>query len=160
MNKTFRILFLCGILLLSSNSFAQNNAGVQGRNVNREKWLAEMREYKHDFLTRDLDLSKEQQREFFPLYDNMEDEIERINAETREIENRLADTPDASNLELENGARTIFEQKRAEGQIEMNYFDKFKEILSPRQLLKLKNSERKWQQQLINHHRRHRSDKK
>lgn len=148
MNKS--LLSIVAFLLLSAFLAGAQNSS----NINREKWLAEMREYKHDFLTKELDLSKEQQRDFFPLYDNMEDEIGRINDETREIEIRLSENPDASEIELENGARTIFEQKRAEGQIEMTYFDKFKEILSPHQLLKLKNAERKWNQQLVNHHRR------
>ena len=131
--------------------FAQN---VAVSNADRTRWLSEMREYKHEFLTKELNLTKEQQRDFFPLYDSMEDEIERINAETRETESRLADNVDATDLELENGARTVFEQKRSEGQIEMTYFEKFKDILSPRQMLKLKSSERKFTQHLVNHHRR------
>ena len=122
--------------------------------ADRSRWLSEIREYKHEFLIKDLNLTKEQQREFFPLYDSMEDEIERVNSETREIEARLNESPDASDIELENGARTLFEQKRAEGQIEMTYFDKFRNILTPRQMLKLKSAERRFTQQLVNHHRR------
>lgn len=152
--KTKIQTILSFILLFSSISvFAQNRP-------DRDKWLAEMREYKHEFIAKELDLTKEQQREFFPLYDSMEDEIERVNSETREIEGRLNENEGASDLELENGARTVFEQKRAEGQIEMTYFEKFKEILNPRQMLKLKNTERKWQQQLFNHHRRMATNKK
>lgn len=138
-------------VLASLSLFAQN----EKLNPNdRQRWLAEMREYKHEFLTKELNLTKEQQKEFFTLYDDMEDDIERINVETRQLENRLEKNNDASDLELENGARTIFEQKRAEGQIEMTYFEKFQQILTPRQLAKLKVAERRWNQQLVNHHRR------
>ena len=124
----------------------------------RQRWLSELRTYKHDYLVKELDLTKDQQREFFPLYDKMEDEVEHISSETRALEAK-ADNKDASDLEIENAARTVFEQKRAEGQIEMTYFEKFKEILSPRQLLRLKNAERKFTQQLVKHHRRMRSPK-
>lgn len=124
----------------------------------RQRWPSELRTYKHDYLVKELDLTKDQQREFFPLYDKMEDEVERISSETRALEAK-ADNKDASDLEIENAARTVFEQKRAEGQIEMTYFEKFKEILSPRQLLRLKNAERKFTQQLVKHHRRMRSPK-
>lgn len=151
MKIKFHIIILAGMLLTAFQASAQANHMAK---ADRQRWLSEIREYKHEFLVKELDLSKEQQREFFPLYDNMEDEVERINTETREIETRLAESPDATDLELENGARTIFEQKRAEGQIEMTYFDKFKDILTPRQLVRLKNSERKFTQQLVNHHRR------
>lgn len=120
----------------------------------RQRWLGEMRNLKHEFIARDLDLSKDQQREFFPIYDSMEDEIAKLNSDTREAENRTAADADASDLALENTARTVFEQKRAEGQIEMTYFEKFKEILTPRQLLQLKNAERKFTQQLVSRHRR------
>lgn len=134
------------------------SAGLSAQNLlsdsDRQRFLGEMRNYKHDFLSKELSLTREQQRDFFPLYDEMEDEIARINAETREVENRAETNAEATDIELENAARTVFELKRAEGQIEMAYFDKFKDILTPRQLLMLKNTERKFTQQLIKHHRR------
>lgn len=151
MNKRFHFTLLFALVFSTISAFAQD---APMSNADRARWLSSIREYKHDYLAKELDLTKEQQREFFPLYDSMEDEIERINAETRDIERRLAENPDASELELENGARTIFEQKRAEGQVEMTYFDKFKEILTARQMVKLKNTERKFNQQLVNHHRK------
>ncbi|MGN0209588.1 MAG: hypothetical protein ACI391_00555, partial [Muribaculaceae bacterium] len=63
----------------------------------------------------------------------------------------------ATDLEITNAARTLFELKRAEGQIEMTYFDRFAKILTPRQLLQLKAAEKKFTQHLVNHHRRQRS---
>lgn len=155
MKKSYLFAFFL-LMLCVSNATAQS---AQVTEADRSRWLSEIREYKHEFLAKELNLTKEQQREFFPLYDSMEDEVERINAETRDTETRLSENADASELELENGARTIFEQKRAEGQVEMTYFDKFKEILSPRQLLKLKSSERRFTQQLVNHHRRMRGNR-
>lgn len=125
--------------------------------TDRQRWLEEMRNLKHEYIARDLDLTKDQQREFFTLYDQMDDEITRINTETREAEARVSADADASDLALENTARLVFEQKRAEGQIEMTYFEKFKEILTPRQLLQLKNTERKFTQQLVKRHRRPKS---
>ena len=139
--------------------FAMAAQTTQMSEADRDRWLKEMRTYKHDFLTKELDLSREQQRDFFPLYDEMEDAVQKLNDETRQEETRIAANTEASDIEIENAARTVFEQKRAEGQIEMTYFDKFRSILSPRQLLALKNSEKKFTQQLIKHHRRSRSTK-
>lgn len=127
---------------------------AQLSDADRQRWLSELRTYKHEYLAKELELSNEQQRDFFPLYDSMEDEIERINSETRALEARVAENKDASDIEIENAARTVFEQKRAEGQVEMTYFEKFKEVLSPKQLLRIKNAERKFGQQLVKHHRR------
>lgn len=83
----------------------------------------------------------------------MEDDIASLNTETREAETRVASDSEATDLMIQNTARTVFEQKRAEGQIEMTYFDQFSQILTPRQLLQLKNAERKFTQQLVNRRR-------
>jgi len=147
------------IILVASLAVASSFAQERLSQSDRDRWLNELRTYKHEYLVKELSLSKEQQRDFLPLYDSMEDEVERINAETRELEAKAVDNAEASDLEIENAARTLFEQKRAEGQIEMTYFEKFKEILSPRQLLRLKNAERKFTQQLVKHHRRMRGRK-
>lgn len=129
-------------------------AAAQFSPAERQRWLGEMRNLKHDFIAKELSLTKDQEREFFPLYDKMEDEIAALNTQTREDEIRVAADRDATDLEMENTARTVFEQKRAEGQIEMTYFEKYKTILTPKQLLQLKNAERKFTQQLVNRHRR------
>lgn len=146
--------FFIATLLLFGLMAADMNAQSALSENDRSRWLSEIREYKHEFLAKDLELTREQQRDFFPLYDSMEDEVERINTETRALESKVSESKEASDLEIENASRTIFEQKRAEGQVEMTYFDKFKEILSPRQLLRLKNAERRFTQQLVKHHRR------
>lgn len=125
--------------------------------TDRERWLDEIRNLKHDYLAKELDLTREQQNEFFPLYDAMQDEIEQLNTRTRELEAAISSDESASDLQVENAARTVFEQRRAEGQIEMTYFDKFRDILNPRQLLQLKDAERKFTRQLVNQHRRMRS---
>lgn len=153
MNKRFISAFtlLVAVLLTAVPSAAQSALS----NTDRQRWLSELRTYKHEFLTRELDLTREQQRDFLPLYDRMEDDIEELNASTRELESKITD--ESSDLELENTARTVFELKRAEGQIEMTYFDKFRSILKPRQLFKLKSAERVFTQQLVNQHRRMRS---
>lgn len=150
------LLFILLVIAAAIPSIAQNPVLSS---ADRQRWLSEIRGYKHDYLTRELDLTREQQQDFFPLYDAMEDEVERINTDTRELEQRAAENKDATDLELENAARTIFEQKRAEGQIEMTYFEKFKEILTPQQLLRLKSVERRFTQQLVKQHRRLRQAK-
>lgn len=130
-------------------SFAQNPATPGGR----EQWIAEIRTYKHDFLIKELALTREQQNRFFPLYDEMEDKIEELNTETRELETRVIDDSNASDVEVRNAARSIFEMKKTEGEIELEYFEKFKDILEPRQLLRLKSVERRFTQRLVNSHR-------
>lgn len=124
----------------------------------RQKWLSEMRNYKHEFLIKELELSDEQQSEFFPVYDAMEDEINKINTDTRELERKAISEEKTSETECSAVARALFEQKSREGEIELAYFEKFKNIITPKQLVRLKNAERKFTQQLVQHHGRMKAD--
>lgn len=130
-------------------SFAQPRNALSKED--REKYLEEMRQFKHEYLVRELDLSRDQQNQFFPIYDQMEDAVNKVADETRALENKVAADPNASDTEIESASRAMFEQKSKEGKIELEYYDKFKDVLSPRQLLKLKNSERKFTQELVRH---------
>lgn len=118
----------------------------------REMWLTELRNYKREFLARELELTSQQEAKFMPVYEQMDDELSRIATETRELETKVSADADASDTEAEAAARALFEQKSREGKVEMEYFDQFKEILTSKQLLRLKNAERKFTQQLVRHH--------
>jgi Spy/CpxP family protein refolding chaperone len=126
---------------------------------NRSKWLTEMRDYKHTFLAKELSLSRDQQKDFFPVYDAMEDEINKITLETRELERKVSVDTKASDLELTNAARALFEQKGKESDIEMQYFEKFKDILNPNQLFRIKSVERQFTQYIVQHHNRLKNSK-
>lgn len=123
----------------------------------RDKWLSEMSAYKKEFIARQLDLSDKQQKAFFEVYNQMEAELNQIAADTRDLERKVSESDEASDIEIESVARAIFEQKSREGAVETAYFDKFKEILSPKQLLALKKAERKFTQQLVRRHSRSRA---
>lgn len=114
----------------------------------REKWLTEYRNYKHEVLAKELKLSREQQNEFFPVYDEMDDQLMQIGNEIRNLQAKVNNDPNAGDIEYEAAARALFEQKSREGAVELEYFDKFKEILTPKQLIRLKNVERKFTQNL------------
>lgn len=126
----------------------------------REQYINEIRAYKHDFLARDLELSRERQRAFFQSYDAMEDELLRLNEETRELERSINDNADASDVELEAAAIAIYGQKGKEAEIEARYLEVFKEQLTPRQLVRLRSAERRFNQYLMRHHRRLRSEER
>ncbi|MDE5596093.1 MAG: hypothetical protein K2I89_11075 [Muribaculaceae bacterium] len=142
------------VIAMVATSFVFATAQSRPDDNDRQRWMTEMRNFKHDFLTKELDLSKEQQKDFFAAYDEMEDRINRLNIETRELEQKVMADPEASEVELDAAARTSYFLKNEESKIEIEYFDKFKDVLTPRQLIRLKNSERKFAQQLMQHHRR------
>ena len=124
----------------------------------RDKWLSEVRNYKQEYLSRELQLTKEQQSKFFPIYNEMDEELNKVASETRDLEAKVNDDKNATDTEVSAAARALFEQKSRESEIELRYFDRYKEILTPRQLIRLKADERKYTQQLVRHHGRMKAD--
>ena len=134
--------FLLALVLTSGLAVAQNKQTAQISPEQRQKVLQEMREFKHNAFVQKLDLTKEQQQEFFKLYDQMDDELMAVNQETRRLERRTQKDTDASDAELLATARAIYNQKKAEADIELKYFDKFSEVLTARQMVQLRAVER------------------
>lgn len=144
--------------ICASDAVAQKQGRERLSPQNRKLWLSEMRNFKSEFLIKELSLTKEQQAEFLPVYEEMDDKLSQISSETRELEEKVITSDEASDTEIEAASRILFEQKSREGQIELEYYTKFKEVLTPRQLLRLKNAERKFTQQLVRHHGRIKAD--
>lgn len=124
------------------------------REYDRERYVREIRNYKHEYLADKLRLSREQQQAFFALYDAMEDEIMSLNAQTRAIERRINDDRSAGEAEVLAAADSIYSRKAREAEIEGRYYRQFKQKLTPRQLVRLKEAERGFNRQLMRQHRR------
>lgn len=138
--------------------FSLRIAAQQLNEEDRNRYVTQIRAYKHDYIVKELDLTKEQQNAFFELYDNMEDKIMDLGTEVRNLENSAL-SDNASSEEVSAAVAALYSQKQQEGEIEMEYYEKYKNILSPRQLVLLKQAERKFNQQLMRQHRRIRGEK-
>jgi Spy/CpxP family protein refolding chaperone len=119
-----------------------------------QKALTEMRNFKHSVFTKELQLTKDQQQKFFDVYDAMDRELMVIGNEVRDLERKTLADDKASDTECAATARALFEQKKRESDVELKYFDRLADVLTPRQLIKLKSAERKIAMQLANYHGR------
>lgn len=122
-----------------------------------QKALTEMRNFKHRVFVKELQLAKDQQQKFFDVYDAMDKELMVIGNETRDLERKTLGDASASDTECATVARSLFEQRKRESEVELKYFDKLADVLTPRQLLKFKSVERKISMQLANYHGRQKS---
>lgn len=128
-------------MALSLAAVPQMEARQADRAERQQKWREQLREYKHKYLVQDLNLSAEQQDKFFPLYDEMTDRLETLNNEAREIQQKIKGDAKLSDVALDAYSRRLFEQKQLESEIELEYYDKFKTILTSKQLARLKLTE-------------------
>ena len=65
---------------------------------------------------------------------------------------KSASSSEVSDLEYEKAAEAMIEVKGKEASVEEQYFAKFKTVLSPKQLFKLKQAERKFTRELMRQH--------
>lgn len=123
-------------------------AAAQGKHHNkedREEWFRQLREFKHEYFAKELALSAEQQKAFFPIYDTMSTELRDARRKLRKAEHELKNKGKAATeADYNNVARMQLEIKATENDIEMRYYPQFKNILTAKQLVELKNVEKKF----------------
>lgn len=143
------------IIILILSIFAPFNSIVakgKDKKVDRKEWFAHMRQHKHEFIANELGLTKDQQTKFFPIYDAMEDEMFKVNRETRKLEKQVSDNKAATDVEYDAATKAIIDLKKKESAIELKYFDKLKTIISSKQLFLLKKAERKFTNKIMKEH--------
>ncbi len=150
--KSFILTIIFSCLLFPAQLIAENPAmDAQMRN----KWFKEVQSYKYEFFTKELDLTAEQSDKFFPVYEEMEKAVYTVNKEARDLEDKIAQSAeDISDLEYEAATDVLYKVKQKEGEIELEYYQKFNEILSKKQLFLLKIAENKFTQSILNHHKK------
>lgn len=145
------------ILFIIIATFLPISASAQ-KNSDHKQWWKAMQEYKHDFIAKEIGLSDEQKEKFFPIYNEMEAAIFKLNKETRQLEKKInSNEQNISDIEYEKAAEAMFELKAKEGAVEESYLKKFSAVLTPKQLFKLKIAERKFTREVMKHHNRMKS---
>lgn len=161
--KLIHSIFTTIIAIAAINSFganAQQPEAERPESAEANKWIQEYRQYKQAFLTSEMDLTKEQQEEFFPLYEEMEDKVLQLNRTAKETEAEMtARTDEPTDEEYLNVAKELAETKGREAELETEYFDKFSKILSPKQLFELKRAEDRFSRTMLRHHKMNRNRK-
>lgn len=147
------VVFVVAVIAGVGDSYAQNKS-------DRDQWLEQIRQYKRTYFTKELDLTKEQQQKFFLLYEEMEDQTSKLEEDARVMERRVSEATDATDLEYEKAAEALYDMKLKQAEVEKGYMEKFKTILSARQLFELKGVERKFSRDMMRQHNRIRSSRR
>ena len=138
MKRIVSILILT--IALTSAVMAQNN---------RTKFATDMYQAKHEMILQALGLTMTQQKQFMPLYEQMEREIYEVNRNARALANEVEKKKNPSDKDYEAAASALSNTRMREGEIEAKYFDKFAKILSKKQLFLLKQAETKFTREML-----------
>ena len=138
MKRIVAILTL--VLAITSATMAQNS---------RTKFQTDMYQAKHEMIIQELGLTQTQQKQFMPLYEQMEREIYQVNRNARALAQEVEKKSNPSDRDYEAAASALSNTRMREGEIEAKYFEKFSKILSKKQLFQLKQTEVKFTRQML-----------
>ena len=128
------------VLVIASTAMAQNG---------RTKFSTDMYQAKHEMIIQELSLTPSQQKQFMPLYEQMEREIYQVNRNARALAAEVEKKKNPSDKDYEIAASALSNTRVLEGEIEAKYFDKFSKILSKKQLFQLKQAEGKFTREML-----------
>ena len=127
---------------------------VTAQNKGRSKFATDMYQAKHEMIIEELGLTPTQQKQFMPLYEQMEREIYQVNRNARALAAEVEKKKNPSDRDYEVAASALSNTRVQEGDIEARYFEKFSKILSKKQLFQLKQAERKFTQEMLSKKRK------
>ena len=138
MKRIVSILILA--IALSGMVTAQNS---------RTKFATDMYQAKHEMIIQEVGLTMTQQKQFMPLYEQMEREIYEVNRNARALASEVEKKKNPSDRDYEAAASALSNTRMREGEIEAKYFEKFSKILSKKQLFQLKQAESKFTREML-----------
>lgn len=127
MYRLFATLSLTLLMLFTSGAAAQQPLNE----AERDRVFSEIRAYKHKLIAKELDLDNEQEKLFFPVYDKMDDQLQQIGAETRDLERNVLENVEASDTEVEAAAPQYTRKNSARERSRLNTMSSSKKSSRP-----------------------------
>lgn len=145
-----RIILILTLILLPAAAMADGKGERKGPKPDKNEWMRKMKEFKHDFMTRELDLGPKQRDEFFRLYDAKETERFEAERKVRKMEKELLKKgTEAKDADYDKVIEAQNELNDELADIDQKYTRAFRKILTRRQIFLLPHAERKFQRQLM-----------
>lgn len=149
-----KLLNVCLLLMMVLSASAQGQGPRKGggkhQGDNRQEWMQKMKEFKHSYLVKELDLSEKQAEDFFKSYDAKEKERFDAERKVRELERTVSQKGnEATEAELEACIEAQYQLSKTMADIDAKYEKDFRAALTKRQLCKLPHVEREFQRMLM-----------
>ena len=134
------------MLLFTPSTFAQPGSGDKAQSK-KEK----IEQLKIAFITKELDLNQEQAEKFWPVYNEMADEVKAERKIRREISKDLKDNFEVlSDDDIKSKANKVLDSEIAEAELKKEYHEKIAGIIGYRKATKLLSLEQRFKRELLN----------
>lgn len=143
MNKIFFITFVACSIVFSFSAYAQG--GKQHRNFDREAFLAKRNAY----ITAEVGLTPEEAAVFIPLFSELQQKMFEIGHECRKLSKELRQNSNATDADYLKVIDVCVDVNIKQAQLEKEYYEKFKNVLSPKKLYKYRRAESKFAREFM-----------
>ena len=143
MNKIFFITFVAISVLLSFNATAQEKK--EQRHFDREAFEAR----RNAFITAEVGLTPEEAAQFIPLCNELRQKKFEVGRECRKLSKDLKHNENATDADYLKVIDECVSVNIRQAQLEKEYYEKFKKILSPKKLYRYKRAEGKFAREFM-----------
>lgn len=144
-------LFLLLVFLSGANISAQD--AKSGNRKGQQQRMEQFKAEKKKFLIQRIGLSENESRQFFPIYEEMQEKKMKLNHSVRKMArevDRSAETlSDRAYLDAADALQSLAAK---EAEIDKSYYDAIKKILSPQKLLKFQRAEMAFAKEVLRKH--------
>ncbi len=147
-----KLLTFMAVLVVAFAAFAQKQSP---QDIHRE-----FREFKIKYLSEQIKLDSKKASEFAELYSQLEKERHDNFAALRKIERTVKGNKNATDEDYARLAEAISKSKTKDAEITSRFDEKLSKILSPRQIIKLKEAEDTFRAKMKQIRQNHKDKKK
>lgn len=141
LDKIFFVTFVALMSLSTTIIYAQEREdGRANRHFDRESFLVK----RSAFITAELGLTTQEAAEFMPLCEELQQKKFEAGQICRKLQKELRSAGNSTDTEYIKAIDVCLGVGLKEAQLEIEYYEKFKKILSPEKLYKYKNAEIKF----------------
>lgn len=138
MNKIFFITFVAISVLLSLDAYAQG--GKEHKHFDREAFQAK----RNAFITAEVGLTPEEAASFIPLYNELRQKMFDVGRGCRKFSKEMRSKENPTEADYTRAVNECLEVNIKEAQLEKEYYEMFRKILSPEKLYRYRNAEFKF----------------
>lgn len=141
------VILVCG---LPVSLAAQNKTESKEQ---RKAQYEQFCQFRRDYMMKQIGLTDQEAKQFFPLYEELETQKWKIDKEARDFARKVAHSEAAvTDTEYEKAAQALLEKDEKMAQLDREYYNKFKAFLSSEKLFKFKNAQMKFPRAMMKWH--------
>lgn len=154
--KRISLLLLFCMALIAPNLFAQNDAARKER---FEKFKAE----REAFITKEMDLTKEEAKAFWPLCDELQmkkfEAGKELREESRKMRQARKEGKTITEAEYKKLVQLSVEARLKEAQLDREYIEKFLQVISAEKVYRYQNAEQEFARKSMQERHRERGNR-